>query len=216
MSLKVNALAAARRGLRPHRQWEGRRSRHLLGGSALCTAGDQNWLRPLRAEQSSIRCRPHRQAEADLPQGSGSRLDRHCAGAYGSLHRAAAATRASPTKRLEHLLHPELKVHVAHCAPTRRRAARDYEVIRQPLRRRQGWEWLQRLAANTGCSLRAARRAIGRRPRRIAAALRCRATGVRGTAGGYESSMPRRRPRGSARADGRLAAAAPARGAGLH
>jgi iron(III) transport system substrate-binding protein len=49
------------------------------------------------------------------------------------------------------LLHPKLKGHVAQCAPTRSSSSHaTYEVILQRDGDAKGWEWLQRLAANTG------------------------------------------------------------------
>jgi iron(III) transport system substrate-binding protein len=49
------------------------------------------------------------------------------------------------------LLHPKLKGNVAQCAPTRSSSSHaTYEVILQRDGDIKGWEWLQRLAANTG------------------------------------------------------------------
>ena len=49
------------------------------------------------------------------------------------------------------LLNPKLKGNVAQCAPTRSSSSHaTYEVILQQFGDQKGWEWLQRLAANTG------------------------------------------------------------------
>jgi ABC-type Fe3+ transport system substrate-binding protein len=51
----------------------------------------------------------------------------------------------------EDLLHPKLKGNVAQCAPTRSSSSHaTYEVILQSKGEPAGWEWLRRLAANTG------------------------------------------------------------------
>lgn len=49
------------------------------------------------------------------------------------------------------LLHPKLKGNVAQCAPTRSSSSHaTYEVILQRDGDEKGWDWLKRLAANTG------------------------------------------------------------------
>jgi iron(III) transport system substrate-binding protein len=49
------------------------------------------------------------------------------------------------------LLHPKLKGHVAQCAPTRSSSSHaTYEVILQSHGEKPGWDWLKRLAGNTG------------------------------------------------------------------
>ena len=54
-------------------------------------------------------------------------------------------------KDWDDLLHPKLKGHVAQCAPTRSSSSHaTYEVILQRDGDDKGWQWLQRLAANTG------------------------------------------------------------------
>jgi iron(III) transport system substrate-binding protein len=54
-------------------------------------------------------------------------------------------------KDWDDLLHPRLKGHVAQCAPTRSSSSHaTYEVILQRDGDEKGWEWLKRLAANTG------------------------------------------------------------------
>lgn len=56
-----------------------------------------------------------------------------------------------PPKDWDDLLHPKLKGHVAQCAPTRSSSSHaTYEVILQREGDEKGWEWLKRLAANTG------------------------------------------------------------------
>jgi len=51
----------------------------------------------------------------------------------------------------EDLLHPKLKGEVAQCAPTRSSSSNaTYEVILSMHGEDKGWEWLQKLAANTG------------------------------------------------------------------
>lgn len=54
-------------------------------------------------------------------------------------------------KDWDDLLHPKLKGNVAQCAPSRSSSSHaTYEVILQRDGDTKGWEWLQRLAANTG------------------------------------------------------------------
>jgi len=54
-------------------------------------------------------------------------------------------------KDWDDLLHPKLKGNVAQCAPTRSSSSHaTYEVILQRDGDAKGWEWLKRLAANTG------------------------------------------------------------------
>ena len=54
-------------------------------------------------------------------------------------------------KDWEDLLHPKLKGNVAQCAPTRSSSSHaTYEVILQSRGEQPGWEWLKRLAGNTG------------------------------------------------------------------
>jgi ABC-type Fe3+ transport system substrate-binding protein len=54
-------------------------------------------------------------------------------------------------KDWDDLLHPKLKGQIAQCAPTRSSSSHaTYEVILQLHGDAKGWEWLRRLAANTG------------------------------------------------------------------
>jgi iron(III) transport system substrate-binding protein len=54
-------------------------------------------------------------------------------------------------KDWDDLLHPKLKGNVAQCAPTRSSSSHaTYEVILQRDGDAKGWEWLRRLAGNTG------------------------------------------------------------------
>ncbi len=54
-------------------------------------------------------------------------------------------------KDWEDVLNPKLKGNVAQCAPTRSSSSHaTYEVILQERGEAQGWEWLKRLAANSG------------------------------------------------------------------
>lgn len=54
-------------------------------------------------------------------------------------------------KDWDDLLHPKLKGNVAQCAPTRSSSSHaTYEVLLQRDGEAKGWEWLKRLAANTG------------------------------------------------------------------
>jgi ABC-type Fe3+ transport system substrate-binding protein len=54
-------------------------------------------------------------------------------------------------KDWDDLLHPKLKGNVVQCAPTRSSSSHaTYEVILQRDGDAKGWEWLRRLAANTG------------------------------------------------------------------
>jgi len=54
-------------------------------------------------------------------------------------------------KDWEDLLHPKLKGNVAQCAPTRSSSSHaSYEIILQGKGEQAGWEWLKKLAANTG------------------------------------------------------------------
>jgi len=57
----------------------------------------------------------------------------------------------APLKDWEDLLNPKLKGEVAQCAPTRSSSSNaTYEVILSLFGEDKGWEWLRRLAANTG------------------------------------------------------------------
>lgn len=54
-------------------------------------------------------------------------------------------------KDWDDLLHPKLKGHIAQCAPTRSSSSHaTYEVILQRDGDPKGWQWLKRLASNTG------------------------------------------------------------------
>jgi len=56
-----------------------------------------------------------------------------------------------PPKDWDDLLNPKLKGNVAQCAPTRSSSSHaTYEVILQREGDEKGWQWLQRLAGNTG------------------------------------------------------------------
>jgi iron(III) transport system substrate-binding protein len=56
-----------------------------------------------------------------------------------------------PPKDWDDLLHPKLKGEVAQCAPTRSSSSNaTYEVILSLHGEDKGWDWLRRLAANTG------------------------------------------------------------------
>jgi iron(III) transport system substrate-binding protein len=56
-----------------------------------------------------------------------------------------------PPKDWDDLLNPKLKGNVAQCAPTRSSSSHaTYEVILQQFGDDKGWEWLKRLAANSG------------------------------------------------------------------
>ncbi|MBI3029942.1 MAG: extracellular solute-binding protein [Candidatus Rokubacteria bacterium] len=54
-------------------------------------------------------------------------------------------------KEWEDVLNPKLKGNIAQCAPTRSSSSHaTYEIILQEKGDAKGWEWLQRLAANSG------------------------------------------------------------------
>jgi len=56
-----------------------------------------------------------------------------------------------PPKEWDDLLNPKLKGEVAQCAPTRSSSSNaTYEVILSMYGEDKGWEWLRKLAANTG------------------------------------------------------------------
>jgi ABC-type Fe3+ transport system substrate-binding protein len=56
-----------------------------------------------------------------------------------------------PPKDWDDLLNPKLRGNVAQCAPSRSSSSHaTYEVILQQYGDAKGWEWLKRLAANTG------------------------------------------------------------------
>jgi len=72
---------------------------------------------------------------------------------YGLVYhpRLFARLGVPPPKDWDDLLDPKLKGHVAQCAPTRSSSSHaTYEVILQRDGDAKGWEWLQRLGANTG------------------------------------------------------------------
>ena len=72
---------------------------------------------------------------------------------YGLVYNPKVLARLGvpPPKDWDDLLHPKLKGNVAQCAPTRSSSSHaTYEVILQRDGDAKGWEWLKRLAANTG------------------------------------------------------------------
>jgi ABC-type Fe3+ transport system substrate-binding protein len=72
---------------------------------------------------------------------------------YGIVYhpRLLARLGVAPPKDWDDLLDPKLKGHVAQCAPTRSSSSHaTYEVILQRGTDEQGWDWLRRLAGNTG------------------------------------------------------------------
>src|SRR3989442_15059942 len=95
----------------------------------------------------------HRQAEADPAQGQGRLLDRHRAEPYGLVYHPKKIQRlgiAEP-REWDDLLNPKLRGEVAQCAPTRSSSSNaTYEVILSMYGEDKGWDWLKKLAANTG------------------------------------------------------------------
>ena len=72
---------------------------------------------------------------------------------YGLVYHPKLLARLGVTapKDWDDLLHPKLKGNVVQCAPTRSSSSHaTYEVILQRDGDAKGWEWLRRLAANTG------------------------------------------------------------------
>lgn len=72
---------------------------------------------------------------------------------YGIVYHPKLLARlgVQPPKDWDDLLDPKLKGHVAQCAPTRSSSSHaTYEVILQRDTDTKGWEFLKRLAANTG------------------------------------------------------------------
>ena len=72
---------------------------------------------------------------------------------YGLVYhpKVLAKLGAPEPKDWDDLLHPKLKGNVAQCAPTRSSSSHaTYEVILQRDGDAKGWDWLKRLAANTG------------------------------------------------------------------
>lgn len=72
---------------------------------------------------------------------------------YGLVYQPKVLQRlgAPVPKDWDDLLHPKLKGQVAQCAPTRSSSSHaTYEVILQREGDQKGWEWLKRLAGNTG------------------------------------------------------------------
>jgi ABC-type Fe3+ transport system substrate-binding protein len=72
---------------------------------------------------------------------------------YGLVYHPRRLQRLGVTelKDWEDLLNPKLKGEVAQCAPTRSSSSNaTYEVMLSMLGEEKGWEWLTRLAANTG------------------------------------------------------------------
>jgi len=56
-----------------------------------------------------------------------------------------------PLKEWDDLLNPKLRGHIAQCAPSRSSSSHaTYEIILLQYGDQKGWEWLKRLAANTG------------------------------------------------------------------
>ncbi|MGZ8155707.1 MAG: extracellular solute-binding protein [Burkholderiales bacterium] len=72
---------------------------------------------------------------------------------YGLVYHPKVLARLGvpPPKDWDDLLHPKLRGNVVQCAPTRSSSSHaTYEVILQREGDPKGWEWLKRLAANTG------------------------------------------------------------------
>ncbi|MGZ8210059.1 MAG: extracellular solute-binding protein [Burkholderiales bacterium] len=72
---------------------------------------------------------------------------------YGLVYHPKVLARLGvpPPKDWDDLLHPKLRGNVVQCAPTRSSSSHaTYEVILQRDGDPKGWEWLKRLAANTG------------------------------------------------------------------
>jgi len=72
---------------------------------------------------------------------------------YGLIYHPRLLQRlgVQPPKDWDDLLQPKLKGNVAQCAPNRSSSSHaTYEVILQQYGDEKGWEWLKRLAANTG------------------------------------------------------------------
>jgi len=72
---------------------------------------------------------------------------------YGLVYHPKVLERlgVAPPKDWDDLLNPKLKGNVAQCAPTRSSSSHaTYEVILQRDGDEKGWEWLKRLAGNTG------------------------------------------------------------------
>src|SRR5216110_186128 len=72
---------------------------------------------------------------------------------YGLVYNPKRLSRlgVAELKDWEDLLNPKLKGEVAQCAPTRSSSSNaTYEVMLSMLGEEKGWEWLTRLAANTG------------------------------------------------------------------
>ncbi len=145
--------------LRPHRRVEGpARGRHLLGRRERAlrqarraeAAGEarpaaRRWWtrsRPASASPSRFRSRIRRASgSARCSSPTGSSITRSC----------SSASACREPKDWDDLLHPKLKGNVAQCAPTRSSSSHaTYEVILQRDGDDKGWEWLKRLAANTG------------------------------------------------------------------
>jgi ABC-type Fe3+ transport system substrate-binding protein len=72
---------------------------------------------------------------------------------YGLVYNPALLKRlgVAPPKDWDDLLNPKLRGHIAQCAPHRSSSSHaTYEVILLRYGEPKGWEWLKRLAANTG------------------------------------------------------------------
>ena len=72
---------------------------------------------------------------------------------YGLVYHPKVLERlgVAPPKDWDDLLNPKLKGNIAQCAPTRSSSSHaTYEVILQRDGDEKGWEWLKRLAGNTG------------------------------------------------------------------
>ncbi len=72
---------------------------------------------------------------------------------YGLVYNPKRLSRlgVAPLKEWDDLLNPKLKGEVAQCAPTRSSSSNaTYEVILSMYGEDKGWDWLKRLAANTG------------------------------------------------------------------
>ena len=159
LKLKTNALAAGTPVAYGRIvEWKGRPEVDIFWGgeSALFDKlAEQKLLAPLNLSKATVDAIPATIGKPKLiylkdTKGfwTGTALE-----PYGLVYHPTLLKRLGvpPLKDWDDLLNPKLRGHVAQCAPSRSSSSHaTYEVILQLYGDAKGWEWLKRLAANTG------------------------------------------------------------------
>ena len=160
VTVKVNAIPAGHAGgLRAHRGVEGPAGgRHLLGRGVGAVREARRAEAPAEGRdlQGGVGLDPRRRSASPSPSRSRTRTATGWAPRSSptgsSTIRSSSSASASPQPRTGTTCsNPKLKGEVAQCAPTRSSSSNaTYEVILSLYGEDKGWDWLRKLAANTG------------------------------------------------------------------